>query len=58
MRLVQGVDLSQIIKDYAGADGRGDHPIVAVVRALADAIETGDAAGQIVPVRRFRLTSA
>jgi len=46
---MQGVDLSQIIKDYAGADGRGDHPIVAVVRALADAIETGDAAGQIVP---------
>eukprot|EP00976_Prorocentrum_cordatum_P117863 1196374-Prorocentrum_minimum.AAC.2 len=36
---MQGVDLAGIIKNYAGEGGRGDHPVLASVRAFESALE-------------------
>ena len=37
---LQGVDISQIDKSYAGPDGRGEHPAASAAKEHATAVET------------------
>tara|TARA_B110000977_G_scaffold131133_2_gene167143 strand:+ start:9469 stop:11208 length:1740 start_codon:yes stop_codon:yes gene_type:complete len=37
---LQGVDLSEIDKSYAGPEGRGEHPVVALTKAFVEAVES------------------
>lgn len=51
---LQGVDLSQIDKTYAGPDGRGEHPAAAAARAHDAAVEKGDLRGIADAARALR----
>ena len=51
---LQGVDLSQIDKTYAGPDGRGEHPAAAAARAHDAAVEEGDLRGIADTARALR----
>ena len=51
---LQGVDLSQIDKTYAGPDGRGEHPAAAAARAHDAAVEKGDLRGIADTARALR----
>ena len=51
---LQGVDLSQIDKTYAGPDGRGEHPAAAAAGAHDAAVEEGDLRGIADTARALR----
>ena len=51
---LQGVDLSQIDRTYAGPDGRGEHPAAAAARAHDAAVEKGDLRGIADTARALR----